>query len=144
MKRFLYLFLLPIFLFAGIDTTTIPKLGTQGYNYEVWGGIISLDSLDTTFIETAIKIGSHNIFSVDMIHGDSTALDMFLGTLTTDIDLKPWDWRQVAVLTIADSAWEYGWTEDSLAFNIYVWFRIANRAHSDRDTVYFRFKQHTY
>jgi hypothetical protein len=143
MKKYLLL-LLSIFLFAGTDTTTIPKLGTQGYNYEVWGGIISLDSLDTTFIETAIKIGSHNIFSVDLIQGDSTALDMFLGTLITDIDLKPWDWHQVAILGVGDSAWVHGWTEDSLPLSIYAWFRIANLKKVDRDTVYFRFKQHAY
>ena len=143
MNKFLLLLLLPMLLFAGIDTAYVHKLET-GFNYEVWGNVIAVDSLDTLFINTAFKIGNNNLFSLEMIHGDSIDVDYFPAALTTDMALKPWAWIDLNTFLAADSAKSYYWNEDTLAFDIYCWFRLAELAGVDRDTIYFRFKMHTY
>ena len=119
MKKFLLiLLLLPMLLFAGIDTAYIHKLET-GYNYEVWGNVVAVDSLDTLFVNSPILIGENNLFSLEMIHGDSIDVDYFTAALTTDKALKPWDWKDLTIFLAADSAKSYYWNEDSLAFDIY-------------------------
>jgi len=143
MKKLLFLLFVPILLFCAIDTAYVNIL-EENYNYEVWGNVVALDSLDTLLIDRTIPIGRFNVFSVELIHGDSSQVEMALAALATDFVLKPWDWQALPIIGPADSAWSYGWTDDSLAFNVYARFRIRELAGVNKDTVYFRFKQHTY
>jgi len=149
MNKFLLLLLLPMLLFAAVDTAYIHKLET-GFNYEVWGNDFVVGLAETLYIETAVRVGKHNLFAVEMIQGDTLDIDVFFAALTTDKALKPWDWQDLITFQSADIAMSYywNWNQDTLAFpfDIYCWFRLCELGggQDDRDTTRFRFKRHSY